>query len=381
MFQENKQQFGQEELEGNNPEKYIYDKFGFEAGLAFKIEGEVDENGEQIDADIYWVRFPRPDVTDGLSVEGKIYAPKSSNGNLIIFAPGSPGGDSGSFERKHANALVKAGNTFITLRHNGQGIGAEKSQIVFNAPQRIEQMEASGESYLGQNTESDKVHGYTWLDQAGEPIAPIIACQDKFDRIRLIGHSFGATSMFYSLGELTKTNPEIIEKVDKVISLAGYLGKDEITQDNFWHGLKVDFDTLVDAELADAIEDKVNLVTDRNEFANSLKLFAKQMEKLNLPEEIGQILVTSPYDAVIAMPVIKYSREEDGKEFVQAYDYPGHVKKSLIIEDSTQPEKKTHKMLGIKPETLLRLLEMQLSSHSSHFVKVKEKTTKEEREK
>lgn len=356
--------------------EFIKDKLGFESDLVFE-NAEVDENNNEIKAKIFWVRFPSPEkLRANPPVEGKVYLPEQPNGRLIVFAPGSPGGDAGSFERKHAKTLVEAGNTLITIRHNGQGVGVEKTPVIFNSPERVAMMEGADQTYLGQDV-CDKPDGYSWLDITSEPITPILDAEQNFERISLIGHSLGATSIYRSVGMLAETHPEVAAKIEKIISLAGYLGKPEETEQGFWHGTKWPLEKLVDAEMADAVEDHVHIPTDRDKFKQSLIETAKELAKLQIPEHIAQILVTSPYDAAIAMPVIKYTREADGKEFAQAYDYPGHQRKSLVIEDYTPPEKKTHKQtMLMHPPTLLRLLNMRLG-RSPHFVQVRSKEPKE----
>lgn len=137
----------------------VRERLGVVADFTLKIENEQDENGESINANIIWLRFPKPQGLESPSVEAKAYLPKVPNERLIVYAPGSPGGDCKTFEAKHAKALVEAGYTLITLRHNGLGIGMEKTPNFFNAPQRIALMERSGKQYLGQGTESDKPRG------------------------------------------------------------------------------------------------------------------------------------------------------------------------------------------------------------------------------
>lgn len=362
-------------------QQLVKKELGFDTDLALKIKQETDEHGELINADIVWTRFPTPEGTTYPPVEGKVYVPKNPNGRLIIFAPGSPGGDGGTFERKHAKVLVENGNTLITIRHNGQGIGVEKTQTVFNAPQRIEMMERSGQQYLGQGTAADKPKGYDWRDVTTEPLTPLLDTQGKFDDIVLIGHSMGGASMFRSVGILAESRPEVAQKIKKIVSLAGYLGKGEEASQRFWHGTKFPFEELVSAELEDARGDRVHYNQDREAFATSIKTLAQEMNGLEIPPHIAQVLVTSPYDAVIAMPVIKYQRQKDGKEFAWAYDYPGYTRRSLVIEDHTQPAKKTHKMLGVRPETLLRLVDMPISSYGPHFTQVREPLPKQERPK
>jgi len=365
----------------------IKEKLGFETDFAFTIENELDENGNQINAEIYWVRFPTPLDSNGNPenppVEGKVYFPKeNSNDRLVFFAPGSPGGDAGRVERKHAKTLVEAGNTFVTIRHNGQGFLSEKAQGVFNSPERIKLLQDKGQEYLGQDY-NPHPDGFTWDDLTREQITVLQDCAPKFQNIVAICHSLGATGMYRSIGLLAKSHPEIVEKISKIIALAGFMGKEspDEPETNFWQGIKMSFDDFVAEEMAGAVKDDAHYTSDPVRFGESAKKVTEELKDLQLPDHIVQILATAPYDQALVLPVIKYTSEENGQEYMQATDYPAGVGKNniLAIEDHTEPEKKTHSMLGVHPDTLLRLVDMKVSTHGPHFVKVYSKETKEQK--
>ncbi|OGY43120.1 MAG: hypothetical protein A3J62_03400 [Candidatus Buchananbacteria bacterium RIFCSPHIGHO2_02_FULL_38_8] len=364
-----------------NPESFTFrqeravshlKELGVSTEYAFDIPREVDKDGEPIEAEIFWVRFPSPEDDPEIpSVEGKIYLPKkSSRSELVLFDPGFPGGKAGRFEQNYAKSLIDQGYTFVTLRHNATGIENQPAPTeVFNCEERLAQTSQQGQKYLGPIKEA----GYTWPDIVKEPVAALKSIKNLAPKIKLVGHSFGATSFFYSIDRLNRTDPEVVKKISHLVSLAGYIGEEKETEAGIWHGTKQTLDQLVDEEIAAIKEDGVHLNPNPEEIKRGIREVARDLGQIEIPKHIAQVLVYSPEDPVIASPVIKVSNE-GGREVVGRYDYPGHTKRTLVIEDQTQ-EKKFHNLPGLLPQTLNRLLDIH-PGRSPHFVTVKEKQPK-----
>ncbi|MFA5878515.1 MAG: hypothetical protein WC845_04075 [Candidatus Staskawiczbacteria bacterium] len=338
---------------------------------AFSVQEEKDGNGEKIDAEVFWLKFPAvKEYPESLPVEGKMYFPKKiQNGEAVIFVPGYPSGKAGRWERNYVNSLVNEGYIVADLRHNSTPLASQSPVEVFNCEQRIQ--ESRGETHLGQ-----KEGGFVLSDLIGEPLSVIKAVEPLVSRIKLVGHSFGAASLWYSVGQLAKRDPAVADKITHMISLAGYLSEGKVSEAGIWQGMKTDLDRLVQMELEDEQESGVLGSDDLGRIKESILKIAEASKDLKLPEAATQILVYSPDDPFISSPVIKVARE-DGREVVSEYNYPGVNKKTLVVEDRTQ-DRKFHSLPGLLPKTLSRFLNMK-GGKTPHFVVVKAKLPKEER--
>jgi len=327
---------------------------------------ETDLQGNEIQAASYWVRFPEAQGFEGSgTVEGKIFLPENPNGEAVILAPGFPGGAAGRLEKTYARALIDEGYTVVCLRHNGTFIGHEggEAEKIINCPERQQDAQAMGQQHFGEN----KPEGYQWTDLTHETIAPFVVLAGKFDKIHLVGNSFGAAMDMISLGEIARRRPDLINHAGNFISLAGYLGQARALESGSYHGVKPEWpvEKFIDAELADVEENHVNITKDREVFQRSLEGIPKQLEQVKFPPEVNQILVVAHNDPLIAEPVVREETTEETKPGrVIGYDSPGQSERLLYIRDETQTSK-AHTLPNLRPENLIRGLRMQVA-HGVH---------------
>ena len=347
---------------------------GIEAnfGYARKLQTpETDLQGNEIKTQSYWVRFPQAEDFEGSGdVEGKIYLPEDSNGEAVILAPGFPGGAAGRLEKTYAGALVAKGYTVVCLRHNGTFIAheGEEAEKIINCPERQEDARVEGRT----NLVEDKPGGYLWTDLTRETIAPFVVLAKSFKKIHLVGNSFGAAMNMISLGEIAKRRPDLIDRAGNFVSLAGYLGKAKALETGNYHGIRPEWPVkkFIDAEIADAEENHVHLAKDSQAFQESLEGIPKQLEQVNFPPEVNQILVVASNDPLIAEPVVREEATEEGRPGrVVGYDSPGQSERLLYIRDETQT-KKAHTLPNLRSENLIRGLRMRVA-HGVHSATVR----------
>lgn len=350
---------------------------------AFTIPEEKDEKNQVIKAESFWLRLPAPENQTGLlPVEGKIWFPCGGNNRdeLIVFTPGYPSGKAGQWEQRLAKQLVeKDGYTLFVLRHNSASLNPDNpdAPLIYNCQKRIEDAREKGQEYLGPKREN----GFNWIDLAREPLVVLKALGNLTKKIKVVGHSFGASSSHISLGDLAITNPEIVRKVTHFIGLSGYFGEPKETEEGLLHGTKFSLDGLAELELLDEKENGVNGIKDGEEMRQTIKQFASMIENSDIPEHITRVIIASPEDKFITSPVLRLFNK-DGKELIQqrVYDLAGYEDKApvLVIQDRTH-EIKHHSLPNLRPETLSRVLEVP-HPKTSHFVIVREKLPKSERE-
>lgn len=157
----------------------------------------------------YWVRLKNA----GKTVEGKLFLPEKTAREVIIFNPGFAGDAVKWFEDKHVEKMVKAGYAVLVLRHNGISTGHEKSDAYINCPER------SGMAELGEYTGGKAETSFS--EWAREPETAISALKGSFQKIHLIGHSFGGMS---SALALTRARGEAQGKIESWIGLSPATG-------------------------------------------------------------------------------------------------------------------------------------------------------------
>jgi len=154
------------------------------------------------------------------SVEGKLHLPDQKTTRLIIFEPGCPGSGSGDFEKGYLKGLLKGGYAVFTVRHNGTKLNGKHISSYINCPEREKAAREVQEEILGGHPP------YSIGDWLKEPMIAVDALVDAFSEIIMIGHSFGALAVFYSLSKLSKECQSAqISKIKRVVSLAGDVGK------------------------------------------------------------------------------------------------------------------------------------------------------------
>ncbi|MDD5050171.1 MAG: alpha/beta hydrolase [Candidatus Pacebacteria bacterium] len=349
-------------------------QLGIKPELAFSIEDEKNLKGEKVNAEIFWTKIGKPDgeeFADLVPVESKIYLPKeNANGELILFTPGFPGGNAGRFEQRYAKDFTDAGYAFATIRHNGTSLtNGKTSAEIMNSPKRTEIAKQAGEHHLG----GTRPEGYTPRQMIDEPVGVLLALQEKFKRVHLMGQSMGVASSYNTATRL-KNHPEVTDKIGNIVGIAGYVGGTDGVPDGIWEGMK-DFDGggkypngmdgLIAYELDYVKKVDLNFALNADQFKQSLKEVAEKNAEMEVPEHVGNVLVFCPGDPLIAGPKAK-----TGEELLQ---YGPETKRKAVIEDLSMPESekaKAHSMLWIEPENLIRAVEAKVSSHGPHYFTV-----------
>ncbi len=295
----------------------IVDAKNVDKNFSFELHNERDASGKEIEAKVHWLKLQH----EGQSVEGKFYEPKDKgNGKLILWEPGLPGDGTTWFEEKHAAALVAAGYTVMALRHRGTRTKTDKAEAYVHCPER---QQLVGDT-LGENREVNMD------DLAFEPSIALNILGQKFDEIKIIGHSAGAP---FSLHSLRHVAPEVLAKIKNMVSLAGGVGG----EGHFAEG----FPPF--AEYMKFCQTRINL-GDPKANEEAFYRIVEEVYKGIIPEHIMMALVHSEND--------EYLKASGANRLFN------HLGRGLNIDDKTQFEPEIHDLKNLRPETLLRLLEM-----------------------
>ena len=330
--------------------------------LALAVEHEKDISNNEINAEILWAKFKKPTDAEWVGctdVEGKLYLPNSKekdNGSeLILFSPGFPGGDAGRFEQRYAKTFTGAGYAFFTIRHNGTNLANPKrSPGVINCPERMAVAQALSEQHIGGE------RSYNQVEVVNEPITPLLSLAPKFDRIHLMGQSLGVAASYNAATRLAG-HPDITEKFGNIINISGFVGKDKNDPQDDFDGMKMTINELTDYQFEHIAEAGTNTAKTHEEFKAAMKQVAQLNAKINIPEHVGNILIFTPGDPLIAGP---HTSEQD-----YLNNYGPQTSRKLIIQDmGNLKDKKQHSMLWIAPENLLRAV--QADVHGRHYIKL-----------
>lgn len=202
---------------------------GIDLKRSFRVEREVDEEGNPVDGEVFWIRLNNEEQ----AVEGKLYLSERENGELVIMEPGVPGDGVILFDKRHAPNLVKEGYNVFVARHNGLVIDSTNSEKYLQCPQKREHNQQVGDEIIGNEFRVE-----TWEE---EGLTAIRSLEKDYQKIHLIGHSFGAYNLLATLRKMVDKNPELVDKIESFISLSGSVGK--IREDG-----KVDPDGLMTLE-------------------------------------------------------------------------------------------------------------------------------------
>lgn len=330
--------------------------------FAFDITEERDGKGDVISAEISWVQLEKPEgqeFEDLAAIEGKIYLPKeNANKELILFTPGFPGGNAGRFEQRYAKSFIDAGYTFFTVRHNGTSLtNGETSLEILNSAKRMKIAEQAGEHHIG----GTKPEGYSPVDIVNEPIAPLMALQNKFKRIHLMGHSMGVAASYNTLRRM-ENHPEVLKKIGNVVGIAGYVGGDVENPDRIWDGLKMPMPELTKYEYQYVRKVDANMIPEER-FEEEMGKVARFNDELVVPDHIGNILIYTPNDPLVSGP------DKSGEMALETYGPPS-LRKLIIRDESNLADKKQHSMLWISPQGLLRAVKAKVSGKGPHHAKL-----------
>jgi hypothetical protein len=165
-------------------------------------------------ANAFWVTLQ----TKSGAVEGKIYLPLKGAEKLVLFEPGFPGGGSTQFEKLWLKKLLQNNYAVFLARHGGTLVNGEYSSGYLNCVERQEVGRKLGQKVLGIKAE----HSITdWLN---EPLIALEVLAPHFSEITLCGHSFGPLALMHSFIKYAKAEPEMCKKVNRIVSLSGFLG-------------------------------------------------------------------------------------------------------------------------------------------------------------
>jgi len=317
----------------------LIEKKNLDLDYTFPLDNEKTEDGENIPGEAFWIK-----IKDGnQSVEAKLYRPKNESDSLLVFAPGMPGDSSTWFEEKHVKKLIEDGYTIIAVRHNGTKLNIEGENDYVHSEERIQKGLKNEQETLGEQKK------YTLEETAKEyeTILKIIA--KKFKDIKIVGHSSGVLNLAYSLSNLPK---EITDKIKNFVSLSGFIGKYDKEKDFFDLGSKFSPQEL--KNFYTYCNESLNL-EDPNKSVEQAKLIKEKIYSHKYPENINFIQVTSDRDEYIPL--------ESSKTFQD------HLGRGLRVIDKTQKEGDFHDLKNLKPETLLRFLNMYhpTGKHSVEF--------------
>ncbi|MBX9666009.1 MAG: hypothetical protein K2X93_00265 [Candidatus Obscuribacterales bacterium] len=167
------------------------------------------------DGKAWWTKL----TTANGSIEGKLHLPVAKTVRLVIFEPGFPGGSSTDFETHRLPAFLAAGYAIFTVRHNGSLLTGAHSDYYICCPPRQEKAKDDGQEALGDRD------AYTIKDWLVEPLIAMEALCPAFSEVILMGHSFGSLAIVSSIKELCLKRSPLINKVKRIVSLAGATGR------------------------------------------------------------------------------------------------------------------------------------------------------------
>lgn len=202
----------------------LYKSLGLGGELGIDPTGVISLSD---DGRAWWVKL----TDDAGAVEGKLHFPATKTSRLFIFAPGFPGGGSTDFEAKRLNEFLAAGYAVLTIRHNGTLLDGSHSDYYISCEPRQKRAK-SDQDVLGDKS------AYTIVDWLIEPYIAVQALGSAFEEIVVAGHSFGALALLWSLHELTRRKSTHLNKINRMVSLAGATGRIRIPEDAIlmqWH--------------------------------------------------------------------------------------------------------------------------------------------------
>ncbi|HLD76040.1 MAG TPA: hypothetical protein VI874_03405 [Candidatus Norongarragalinales archaeon] len=149
--------------------------------------------------DAFWATLRRGPVL----AEGKLFLPsRRSLSDLVIFQPGYAGESNRWFEGRHVGPLVRSGFAVFVLRHVGTKVDKSTESLI-GSKKRLKEVARMG-VVLGNRQKFD------FSDWVGEVRTALHALSPAFERVHLMGHSFGGLGTLCALLDL---KPSIAKKV------------------------------------------------------------------------------------------------------------------------------------------------------------------------
>ncbi|PZO88141.1 MAG: hypothetical protein DI626_02450 [Micavibrio aeruginosavorus] len=153
-------------------------------------------------------------------VEAQAFEPDAQTREAILFCPGFPGMGGTVFEQRHAAAFAELGYAVYVIKHKGTKLSGALAPVMVNNGARMMQARERGETHLGGGAATID----EWLT---EPLEALRQLDGAYDKIHIIGNSFGALAALWSMTE----SGAPIGKVEHVILYAGAQGIDDGTED------------------------------------------------------------------------------------------------------------------------------------------------------
>lgn len=306
-----------------------------DASLTFGLHEERDSEGRAIEGKAFWLKLRQEEE----AAEGKLFLPPgASNDSLVLFEGGLPGDSPSWMEGKHTPAFLREGYSVLVMRHLGTKTDTEQAKKFIYSPERIARGGQTGQTAIGGMRE------FNLKEIAKEPAIALNALGGSFSRIVMVGHSAGALHNAYAMRELS---PDVQERVQQFIALAGYLGDVDERKEQFadlkgYYDYCRRFINMGDPEANVAL---VNAIHER-------------VRREGLPEHVMVTLINSPDDEYIPLTGAKRFQDLLGR--------------GLRVIDETQSEPEFHDLKNLQPETLLRLAEMHYPQ-AKHAVTFREK--------
>lgn len=336
-----KETLNKPEIEKKNELESVFElinKEKLDKDYTFRLNNERDFDGEKIPGQAFWIKIKDEDKC----VEAKLYQPDNNSKSLALFAPGMPGDGTTWFEEKHVKKLIENGYAIITIRHNGTKLDGEKSNDYIHSEERIRKGIDTGQKNLGVQKK------YTIKETAEEYEIVLKLLADKFNDIKLIGHSSGVFNLAHSLTNLA---PEVTNKIKSFIGLSGFIGGYDVEKNIFDPEGRFNSEGLKD--YYEYCNTALNLEKPEKSVEEAKGMFERIYDH-KLPENINYIQVTSDKDEYIPLSTAKKFQEHVG---------------GLRITDKTQFEENFHSLKNLRSETLIRLLNIDnpKSIHSVEF--------------
>ena len=305
---------------------------------------EFEERGLKGD----WQKITMP---DGKSVEGAYYQPVKSNGEVVIFHPGMPGGVIEIFEDKFVSSLLSQGYEVFAARHNGLK-NQEDNADLFHNEKRINQDQGISGSTLTLFTEPRVSISY-------------FAQQEK--PITLITHSFSgiaAANSFIEMAEQSEDNPaKFVKKWILASASIWEMGDDGMLDPDRWLSL----DDL--QKYCEYFATKYSI----SESDGANKLFEKLKTVLGrITSNIGKSMPETTEVIGIYPSSDKLVDPQIGISFINK------LPRGIILRDNYAPtdsEEDPHDFEHAKASDLLRIMQMHTSKvkHTFNINKKNEK--------
>lgn len=298
----------------------------------------LNEHGELPGVNSYWLMLKG----DGDAVvEGKFFLQDKLD-KLIIFEPGFPGGGSTQFEELWLASVLKAGFSVFLIRHGGTSLSGEFSHNYINSSQREALPDKYGFGVIGNKMDC------TIADWLIEPYTALTSLAPHFTEVVLCGHSFGPLALISSYLKFAESNPSLVNKITRIVSLSGSIGIIRSYENSI---MKVWFEHL-NTDWARARVSIGDAKQNTDFFGDAHKLINEQASKIL---EATSFIAVTPYGN-------KESSVDEIVHPLESVDFINSLGRGyLVIDKMEYADQKTgrmaHDMESLPAEVLVKLLD------------------------